>query len=248
MAARTMREELEPDLTARPFGVTIPLLAEGVNFELKPGVIHWLPKFEGKLTDDPIMHLKAFHEICMASKPANVTEEQFKMRAFGFSLKDDARSWYYRMLAGSINTWAKLHRAFLDTYFPAKRANELKRGIINFEQGNDEPLYDYVERFKKLIASCPYHGFSETGLVMQLYNGMLKSEKKLIDIGCGGSITNLTSTNAMNLITDCANGSRNFGETYPCENVSATSSGSSDTVLAKIAELKSLFKSMVQQG
>ena len=95
------------------------------------------------------------------------------------------------MPAGSIDTWAKLHKAFLSAYFPAKRANVLKKGIINFEQGDAESLYDYVERFKRLVASCPYHGVSETGLVMQLYNGMQDSEKKLLDIGCGGSITNL---------------------------------------------------------
>ena len=144
--------------------------------------------------------------------------------------------------AGSIDTWAKLHKAFLNAYFPAKRANVLKKGIINFEQGDAESLYDYVERFKRLVASCPYHGLSETGLVMQLYNGMLDSEKKLLDIGCGGSITNLTANDAMKLIAGCAEGSRSFGKTYTMKNVSATSSGSSDTVLAEIAELKHLVK------
>src|SRR3978361_2397980 len=160
MAARTMKEELEPDLTATPLVVRIPELNAGVNFELKPAMIHMLPKFEGRLTDAPIMTLTALHKKCMATKPQNVTEEQFKMRAFGFSLKDDAKSWYYRMPAGSIDTWAKLHKAFLNAYFPAKRANVLKKGIINFEQGDAESLYDYVERFKKLVASCPYHGLS----------------------------------------------------------------------------------------
>ena len=40
MAERTMKEELEPDLTATPLAVRIPELAAGVNFELKPGMIH----------------------------------------------------------------------------------------------------------------------------------------------------------------------------------------------------------------
>ena len=100
----TMRTELEPDVMLQPQVVTIPPLPEGVVFELKPHVINVLPKFEGKPSDDPILHLTAFHEFCMATKPRDVTEDQFKMRAFGFTLIGDARSWYFRMSTGSLDT------------------------------------------------------------------------------------------------------------------------------------------------
>ena len=90
----------------------MPALANGVNFELKSGVINLLPKFSGLAGEDPIMHLSEFHDVCMGTKPSNVTEEQIKMRAFGFTLKDAARAWYYHLPAGTIDTWEKLHRRF----------------------------------------------------------------------------------------------------------------------------------------
>ena len=83
------------------------------------------------------------------------------MRAFGFTLKDAARNWYYHLPSGTIDTWPKLHRAFLDKYFPSKKAVALQRDIANVEQADDESLYDYLERFTRLCAIFPFHGFSE---------------------------------------------------------------------------------------
>jgi hypothetical protein len=81
----------------------------------------------------------------MCSKPSNVTEEQIKMRAFGFTLKDAARNWYYHLPAGTVNTWADLHKAFLKEYFPTKKVLALKKEITNFEQADDETLYECYE-------------------------------------------------------------------------------------------------------
>ena len=144
----------------------VPALATEFTFELKSGVINLLPKFHGLPGEDPIMHLGEFHDVCMGTKPSNVTEEQIKMRAFGFTLKDSARAWYYHLPSGTIDTWANLHKAFLNKYFPAKKANALKKAIENVEQADDETLYDYYERFKRLCTSCPYHGFDDQDLVL----------------------------------------------------------------------------------
>ena len=43
--------------------ITFPPLAEGKKFELKTGIVHLLPKFEGLSSEDPINHLEAFEEI-----------------------------------------------------------------------------------------------------------------------------------------------------------------------------------------
>ena len=156
---RTLRELTAPDLTQQPLAVRVPALGDGVNFELKSGIINLLPKFHGLAGEDPIMHLSEFHDVCMGTKPSNVTEEQIKMRAFGFTLKDTARAWYYHLPSGTIDTWAKLHKAFLNKYFPAKKANALKKAIANVEQADDETLYDYYERFKRLCFQLPVPWF-----------------------------------------------------------------------------------------
>lgn len=84
--------------------------------------INLLPRFHGLSMEDPIMHLSEFHNICMCSKPSNVTEEEIKMRDLGFTLKDVARNWYYHLSSRTIDTWPKLHWVFLDKYFPSKKA------------------------------------------------------------------------------------------------------------------------------
>ena len=104
-------------------------------------------------------------------KSANVTEEQIKMRAFRFSFKDAADDWHYHLPTGSIDTWTKLNKAFLEKYFPSNRANGLKKVISNIEQERDETLYEYHERFKRLCSSCPFHVYTVQDLVLYLYNG-----------------------------------------------------------------------------
>ena len=108
--------------------MTIPVVGEGINFELKLGLIYLLPSFHGLSGEDPIKHMGKFHTICMSMKSANVIEEQIKMRDFGFPLKDAADDWYYHLPTRSIDTWNKLHKVFLKKYFPAKKANNLKKG------------------------------------------------------------------------------------------------------------------------
>ncbi|XP_073525467.1 uncharacterized protein [Phyllobates terribilis] len=244
MAARTLRELTAPNLAQQPLAVVVPPLDVGVSFELKSGVINLLPKFHGLAGEDPIMHLGEFHDICMCSKPANVTEEQFKMRAFGFTLKDTARNWYYHLPAGSIDTSPKLYKAFLDKYFPARKSTALKRAIANVEQADDETLYDYFERFMRLCASCPFHGFDEKELVIHLYNGLLDQERRIIDAACNGSVLNLTPDIAMSRIHDIADGTRSFGRTYSRKGVHAANSSSSD-VSNTLAELKSMIETLV---
>ena len=84
---------MNPDLTQHPLEVTVPTLVYGVNFELKTGFVNLLLRLHGLSMEDPIMHLSEFHDICMCSKLGNVTGEQIKMRAFGFTLKDVVRNW-----------------------------------------------------------------------------------------------------------------------------------------------------------
>src|ERR1044071_686864 len=224
MAGRTLRELTNPDLTQQPLAISVPPLDQGVTFELKTCVINLLPKFHGLAGEDPIMHLSEFHDICMCSKPSNVTEEQIKMRAFGFTLKDSARNWYYHLPARTIDTWADLYKAFLNKYFPSKKATSLKRAIANVEQADDESLYDFCERFTRLCASCPFHGFQEQELVLHLYNGLLDHERRIVDAACNGSVLNMTATAARNRILEIAEGSRSFGRTYTKKGVSAVSS------------------------
>ncbi|XP_027165901.1 F-box protein CPR1-like [Coffea eugenioides] len=108
-------------------------------------------------SEEPYKHLQEFDVVCNSMKPPGITEEQIKMRAFPFSLKDSAKDWLYYLPPGSITTWDQLKKKFLDKYFPASRAASLRKEICGIKQHPGESLYEYWERFKKLCTKCPQH-------------------------------------------------------------------------------------------
>ncbi|CAA0810467.1 Unknown protein, partial [Striga hermonthica] len=151
------------------------------DFELKSGLIHILPKFRGLENEDPHKHLKEFHVACSSMKPQGVTEDQIKLRAFPFSLIDCAKDWLFYLPPGSVNTWNGMLRLFLDKYFPASRAANIRRGICSIKQKDVETLHDYWERFKQLCSCCPQHGISEQLLIQYFYEGLLPMERRMMD-------------------------------------------------------------------
>ncbi|XP_071924728.1 uncharacterized protein [Coffea arabica] len=112
--ARTLRELAAPDLNQQPLCITFPNLNDDTPFELKSGLIHLLPSFHGLPGEEPYKHLQEFDVVCNSMKPPGITEEQIKMRAFPFSLKDSAKDWLYYLPPGSITTWDQLKKKFLD--------------------------------------------------------------------------------------------------------------------------------------
>ena len=55
-------------------------------------VYTFLSTFNGLTGEDPYTQLKEFHMVCVGMKPNRVEEEQFKLKAFPFSLKGAAKA------------------------------------------------------------------------------------------------------------------------------------------------------------
>ena len=158
---QTLKELATPDLNQQPLCTTFPTLDASIAFELKSGLIHLFLTFHGLAGEDPHKHLKELHVVCTIMKPTGVTEDQIKLRAFPFSLKDSAKDWLYYLPSGSIKTWNEMKRLFLEKYFLASRAANIRKEICGVRQHNGESLHEYWERFKKLCARCPHHQISE---------------------------------------------------------------------------------------
>ncbi|XP_010247923.1 PREDICTED: uncharacterized protein LOC104590865 [Nelumbo nucifera] len=126
---RTLKELAAPDLNQQPLCITFPALDADVNFELKSGLIHLLHIFHGLVGGDPHKYLKELHVVCTSMKPMGVTEEQIKLRAFPFSLKDSTKDWLYYLPSGSVTTWNEMKRLFLEKYFPASRVANIRKEI-----------------------------------------------------------------------------------------------------------------------
>ncbi|XP_051132647.1 uncharacterized protein LOC127252496 [Andrographis paniculata] len=111
---RTLRELAAPNLAQQPLCINFPTLNNTVAFELKSGLINLLPSFHGLAGKEPHKHLQEFDVVCYSMKPPGVTDEQIKLRAFPFSLKDAAKDWLYYLPPGSIDTWNDMKKKFLD--------------------------------------------------------------------------------------------------------------------------------------
>ncbi|XP_027093861.1 uncharacterized protein [Coffea arabica] len=208
---QTLRELAASKLTHQPLCITFPTLAENTAFELKSGLIHLLPSFHGLSGEEPHKHVKEFEVVCSSMKPPGVTEEQIRLRAFPFSLKDAAKDWLYYLPAGSITTWAQLKKKFLEKFFPASRAASLRKEICGIKQYPGESLYEYWDRFNKLYTRCPQHQISEQLLIQYFYEGLQPTDRSIIDAASGGALANKTPRKAWELIEAMAENSQQFG-------------------------------------
>ncbi|XP_062088503.1 uncharacterized protein LOC133795067 [Humulus lupulus] len=206
---RTLKELAAPNLDQQPLCIQYPPL--DVNFELKSGLIHLLPSFHGLPGEDPNKHLKEFHIVCSSMKPAAVTEEQIKLRAFPFSLKDAAKEWLYYLPPGTVETWNGMKTMFLERYFPASKVGSIRKEICGIRQYTGESLYEYWERFKRLCASCPHHQISEQLLIQYFYEGLQSLDRSMIDAASGGALVDKTPAAARSLISNMAANSQQFG-------------------------------------
>ncbi|XP_071917221.1 uncharacterized protein [Coffea arabica] len=241
--ARTLRELAAPDLNQQPLCITFPHLNDDTPFELKSGLIHLLPSFHGLPGEEPYKHLQKFDVVCNSIKPPGITEEQIKMRAFPFSLKDSAKDWLYYLPPGSITTWDQLKKKFLDKYFPASRAASLRKEICGIKQHPGESLYEYWERFKKLCTKCPQHQISEQLLIQYFYEGLLFRDRSIIDAASGGALVNKTPRGAWELIEGMAENSQQFGsrEDIPTRRVNEVETSS---IQQQISELTSFVRQL----
>ncbi|XP_027185081.1 uncharacterized protein LOC113783207 [Coffea eugenioides] len=241
--ARTLRELAAPDLNQQHLCITFPNLSDNTSFELKSGLIHLLPSFHGLPGEEPYNHLQEFDVVCNSIKPPGITEEQIKMRAFPFSLKDSAKDWLYYLSPGSIITWDQLKKKFLDKYFPVSRAASLRKEICGIKQYLRESLYEYWERFKNLLHKCPQHQISEQLLIQYFYEGLLFRDRSIIDAASGGALVNKTTQEARELIEGMAENSQQFGtrEDVPIRKVNEVETSS---IQQQLTELTSFVRQL----
>ncbi|KAL2252809.1 UNVERIFIED_CONTAM: hypothetical protein Sindi_0075600, partial [Sesamum indicum] len=109
---RSINDMTSPDLNQQPLCIEYP------DLEVK----------------DPQKHLKEFHVVCSGMRPQGISEEQVKLRAFPFSLADQAKDWLYLLPSGSITRWNDLKKQFLEKYFPASRATTIRKEISGIRQ------------------------------------------------------------------------------------------------------------------
>ena len=132
-----------------------------------------------------------------------------------------------------------MKKQFLEKFFPASRAANIRKDICGIRQFNGETLYEYWERFKQLCASCPQHQIPDQLLIQYFYEGLSTMDRNMIDAASGGALVHKTPTEAINLISNMAANSQQFGtrQDYPPRKVNEVSTSSIDQRLDNLTSL-----------
>ncbi|CAH9094220.1 unnamed protein product [Cuscuta europaea] len=156
---------------------------EAANFEIKPAIINMMSnhQFGVSKQDDPRAHMLWFNRACQTSCFNGVTPNAVKLTLFPFSLRDRASLWLDSFPTGHFTTWAALHQAFMQEYFPPSAVAKIKTAIQNFRQFPTESLNEAWERFKDMRNKCPLTLMDPKSLMFHFYNGLQVGSKKELD-------------------------------------------------------------------
>jgi hypothetical protein len=108
-------------------------------------------------------------------------------------------------------------RAFIKEYYSPCKTQSLRNKIATFAQYPTETISEAFERFNEYTRAVPHHEFSKEDLVQKFYQGLTMASRTIIDASAGGSINELTPTQAFTLFKKVADNDTwaSFGHLHP---------------------------------
>lgn len=79
-------------------------------------------------------------------RPHDVIKEQMNLKAFTFSLKEDAKDWLYFLPTDCMITWKEMKRQFLEIFFPILQAARIRKEIYGILQTGWDPALQVLVR------------------------------------------------------------------------------------------------------
>ncbi|XP_025692624.1 uncharacterized protein [Arachis hypogaea] len=124
----------------------------------------------------------------------------------------------------------------------------MQREISCIVQRDGETLYEYWERFKKLLEACPHHRIDELVLISYFCQGMHHQDKLLLDAASGASLTkNKTVVEAWEVISDLVDSTQHSRARSPQPKAFSEVSPSGDVILTKtLGEMTILLRQITQ--
>jgi hypothetical protein len=131
-----------------------------------------IPKFEGKVGDDPANHIMTFH-LWFSSN--SIMDNSVRLRLFQRTLTGPSTKWYVEEKSGSHATFESLAKAFL-TFFqlPVHHNNGLEL-LSDFKQTSSTHIVDHIHEWRQRRSLCK----AET-TPQQCLNWFLKSLVSLL--------------------------------------------------------------------
>ena len=111
-------------------------------------------------------HIAHFVETCNNAG----TERDLLVKQFVRSLRGNAFDWYTNLEPESIDSWEQMEREFLNRYH-STRCTVSMMELTNLRQWKDEPVVDYINRWRSLSLDCK-DCLSEASRVAMCIQGM----------------------------------------------------------------------------
>ncbi|KAK4406240.1 hypothetical protein Sango_0630500 [Sesamum angolense] len=121
-------------------------------------------QFDGK--GNPKQHMTHFVKTCNNAG----TYGDHLVKRFVRSLKGNAFYWYTGLEAGSIDGWEQLEQEFLNRFYSTRRTVSMVE-LTNSRQRKEEPVIDYINRWRNLSLNCKDR-LSEASAIEMCIQGM----------------------------------------------------------------------------
>nr|XP_009767564.1 PREDICTED: uncharacterized protein LOC104218703 [Nicotiana sylvestris] len=116
-------------------------------------------QFDGK--GNPKQHVAHFVKTCNNAW----TYEDYLVKQLVRSLKGNAFDWYTDLEAGSIDSWDQLEQEFLNRFYSTRCTVSMVE-LTNTRQRKDEPVIDFINRWRNASLNCKDRLSEASGIEM----------------------------------------------------------------------------------
>jgi hypothetical protein len=103
-----------------------------------------LPKFDPETSGLPEDHVKKF---ILAIRPMNVEHEDVVCKIFPYTFENSASTWYFNFPVGSITSWTKFQKDFLDKFVEKTTTRALMVELFVITMSSKEKVKEFNQRF-----------------------------------------------------------------------------------------------------
>ena len=129
--------------------------------------------FSGQENKTTVEHISWFLIQCGDASAVDA----LRIRLFPLSLSGSTFAWFTSLPPNSIITWVDLDKPFYKYFFA--RVHEIKiTDLTAIKQRNDEPVTNYIQRFRDIRSRCFSLSLSDSQLAELAFQGLLPHIKE----------------------------------------------------------------------
>jgi hypothetical protein len=107
-----------------------------------------LPKFDHETSRLPEDHITKF---ILAIRLMNIQHEDLVCRIFPYTFENSSSTWYFKLLVGSITSWTKFQKDFLDKFVEETTIGALMTELFATTMSLKEKVKEFNQRFTTIL-------------------------------------------------------------------------------------------------